>query len=115
MVVALFVCYQQPACKVDNAGKIVDVANWRPGRNPTQETDFRLVDVAGTRQIPLVEQRLTDSAAGIDLQASDCLVGIPIGPEQVGAEVSDERGFGGRRYQRDVVNTPAHRRPACVG
>ncbi len=101
--------------EVDETSEIGDIDYRRPRRNSSQETDFGLVDVARTGQIPLVEQRLTDGPARVEAQASDRFDGIPVGPEQVGTKVSDKGVFSGRRHKRDVVNAPAHRRPGCIG
>jgi hypothetical protein len=111
VVVAFAVRDEEPMCEIDKAVKVLDVAHRRPGRNPTQETDFRLVDVAGSGQIPLIEDRVADRSGWVEAQAPGRFVGVPIWAEQVGAEMPDKTVFGGRWHERNVVNAPAHRRP----
>jgi len=62
----------------------------------------------------LVEQCLGDGSARIEEKSADHFIGVPVGPEQVGAEMPDERVFGGGGDERNVVNAVADRRPHCI-
>ena len=59
----------------------------RTRMNAMEEEQLRAIERAKTSQVPLVQQRLADSAVGLSGDPLDSLVEVPVGPEQVGPEM----------------------------
>src|SRR4051794_33758616 len=69
------------------------VGNGRDRRqrvDPAEEAQLGLVDVAHAGQVALLEKRVADRGVGAGAQVGQRELGVPVRPEQVGAEVADE-------------------------
>ena len=66
---------------------------------PAQEAEFGLVDVADSGEVALVQQGLAEGASGVGEEPALGFGGVPVGAEQVGAEVADGRRLLGGAQQ----------------
>ena len=60
------------------------------GSTPDRKQTFGLVDVAGAGDGALVEQGGADGPVGVGAEAAEGLDRVPVGAEDVGAEVADD-------------------------
>ena len=67
------------------------------------------VHVADAGEVALVEQRVAQRAVRLGQQAAYGLVGVPVGAEQVRAEVTDGRLLGVALEELDDAEREAHR------
>src|SRR5215213_6467112 len=93
--------------EVDHAGQVLDLADRGPGVDAAQETGLGLVDVARAGDGPLVEQGGADGPAGVGAEAAQGLGRVPVGAEDVGAEVADDLVLaGGGQQLADAESEP---------
>ena len=97
-----------PVRELDETPEIRDVAHRRPRRDPPQETRFGLVHVACAGKVALIQQRFGDRAGTVGCEPTRCFGRVPIGTEQIGAEVPYKSRLVGGRYERDVVHPVAN-------
>src|SRR5690606_9630880 len=82
----------QPVSQVDELLGLPRLADRGGGQDASQKAELIHILIAEAREIPLVKESEEHGALGPLEQATECLVGVPVGPEQVGAE-KGERGF----------------------
>ncbi len=68
--------------------RVGDIPDPAPGVDAAQKQDLGLEDVPDPGQVPLVEEGFPDRPVGGGTQPADRLFRVPIGPEQVRAEVA---------------------------
>jgi hypothetical protein len=95
------VCLQQLLAALDDAPQVGHLADRRTRVNSMQEQQLRSIEGAKACQISLIKQSLADRAVRLSGKPSDCLVEIPIRPEQIRSEMSDNRVLSSRRNELD--------------
>ena len=74
----------------DHPQRVGDDADRRARVVAGEEAQLGAVDRADPGEVALVEQCLAERARGVGGQPSDGLLLVPVGAEQVGAEVADD-------------------------
>src|SRR3954447_26237859 len=77
----------------DESPRIRDAVDAGPRVHPLDEQDLGLVEAADAGEVALVEDGLADRPLGLAQQIPDRQLGIPIGAEEIGAEVTDQVNF----------------------
>jgi hypothetical protein len=91
-----------------NAPQVADVSDWRTWMYAVEEEQLRSIERAETCEVPLVQQCLTDCAAGLSGYTPGCLLEVPVGSEQVGPEVPHDCVLGRRWNQLDDGKPVSH-------
>jgi len=94
---------------VDEARGIGHVTQGSPGIEPFEETDLRLVDVAGPGHHSLIDQHGSGLALGMGAESSDCLVSIPVAAQYVRPQMPESLRFVGGADQFADPQSKAHR------
>ena len=115
VAVALFVRLEQSPGQVNQGAEI----RYRPGGPPridaAQEQHLGLVDIPDPGQVFLVEQRLADRAVRLGAQSPHRFVAVPVGAQQIRAQVAgDPRLLAGADQPDDAELVP-DRLPVLVG
>ena len=105
---------QQAVGRRDHGVEIGYLADRRPRVEALEEQDLGLVHVADPGQQALVEQRLADGALRVAAQVRHRLLRVPVGPEDVRAEVADELVLPGAGDEAQVVHAVAGGGPLGV-
>ncbi len=84
-------------------------ATGRSGATPRDEAELGGIHVADAGEPRLVEQGLLDRAVGLLPESAYGLVGVPVGAEQVGAEVTDQVGLAVTGHDLDEAESETHR------
>ena len=96
VAVAVAIRGYEAVAKRDNTIELLDPAYGRLRVDPCQKADLAFVNVAPSGHQALIQKRLPEGSLGITPESSDRLLGIPVGPQQVGAEpAGDARLVGG--------------------
>ncbi len=80
---------QQPLGSLDHTFKPRHFCYRDVGVHASKETNFAAVYIADAGQIPLVEQRQSNSPGWIGPEPPDSLLGIPVRPQQIRTEMPD--------------------------
>ena len=91
---ALLVGVEGRAGAAYESREVGHLADRQPRVHPGQEAQLALVEVAEPGQVALVEDRVGDRAGRVGEQPPQRLVLVPVGSEQVGAEVTDDGVLG---------------------
>lgn len=75
---------------IDHTREVGHIPDRRPRVEAQKEADLGSIDVAQPGHHGLIEQRFTDRARWIRTQTTLRFVGIPVGAEQIGAEVAND-------------------------
>src|ERR1700722_7376414 len=81
--------FQHPLGQLDEFGHRGDLGGRAPWVHATEEERLGLVQIADPGQVALIHDRLSDRAFRARGQPPDRLLRVPVGPEQVWAEVAD--------------------------
>src|ERR1700722_6436276 len=81
--------FQHPLRQLDEFGHRWDPGGRAPWVDATEEERLGLVQIADPGQVALIHDRLSDRAFRVRGQPPDRLLRVPVGPEQVWAEVAD--------------------------
>ena len=87
-----------------------ELADGCPRPHTLQVQHLRVPHRADAGEVALVEQRRPDVPVRAAQQVGDGDLGVPVGAEQVGAEMSDEAAFVGRADEVDHPELGADRR-----
>jgi phage shock protein A len=101
----------QRAGPLHQRGQVGDVGDSHPWVDAEQEQRLHLVEVADPREVALVEDGDADLLVGVLAQPSQGLVEVPVGAEDVGAQMADQAVLLGGGHEVDVVQPVADALP----
>jgi hypothetical protein len=104
----------QPLRGRDELAQVGDVRDARPRIDPLDEQRLGLVEVADAGQVALIEQRLADRDVRLRVEPAQHLVDVPVGAEQVRAEVTDELVLVRRHDDPQIMHAIARREPGGI-
>jgi hypothetical protein len=79
---------EQLVAALGNAPQIGQVAHRRTRMNSMEKEQLRSIESPEPCEVPLIEQCLPNRAVRLGINPLDCLVHIPVGPEEVGPKMS---------------------------